>query len=152
VVDSKRRESIIILYERRISLSSNNKVSDQIKVFTDLLIKTKQDYEYAMSMVSQLDKEFDLDIGHEFELSPAKDKNKIATKARINRLDRRYYKNKAEEYEPIYKLITDPQNKKAFDQLTQVLGKVRKAESYHTERTYYPRVTKQNEIKKKIIA
>lgn len=133
-------------------MDSKVKVSEQIKVFTDLINQVKQNYEYSISMVEQLDKEYDLDLGHAFELSPSKEKNKLATKARTNRLDRRYYKDKAEEFEPIYKLISDSQFKKAFDQLPQVLGKVRKAESYHADRTYHPRVTKENAIKKRIIA
>jgi len=135
--------------------TENMKVSDKIKAFTDLLNDIKQNYEYAMSMVKQLDKEYDLDLGHEFELRTAKESAKIATKARRNRLDRRYYKDRAEELEPLYELIYSADNynnKKAFDKLQSVvLGATRKAENYHKDRTYKPRVNENNIIDKRLV-
>jgi hypothetical protein len=128
------------------------KVSLSVKEFMDFVSQVKSDYEYSYALVNQLDKQYGTDLAHELELSPSKDKNKIATKMRTNRLDRRYYKDIVEEIEPVYQLMTDPQHKKTFDMLNQVLGKVRKAEEYHKDRTYHPRVSKQDEIKKKIIA
>ena len=126
-------------------------ISKDISEFNSLIEKVKSDYEYASSMILQLDQEYYQDIAHAFELDPVCEKNKIATRARTNRLDRRYYKDIAEEYEPLYKLVTDKANVKSFELLKQVLGQTRKSESYHEKRTYRPRVTKDNKIEKKII-
>ena len=128
------------------------KVSESLKDFLDFADSTKADYNYSFDIVGQLDKKYNMDLTHELELKPAKEKNKIATKMRTNRLDRRYYKDIVEELEPIYAILNDPQYKKTFEMLKQALGKVRKAEEYHKDRTYYPRVKKQDEIKKKVIA
>lgn len=57
----------------------------------------------------------------------------------------RYFKDRVEEYQPIIDFITDPQNKKFIDKLTQVLGEVRKQERYRQNRTYYPRILKEKE-------
>jgi len=127
------------------------KKSDAISEFIKLLDKIKSDYDYSYSIVGQLDIKFNQDLTHDIELKPAKDKNKIATKMRTNRLDRRYYKDIVEECEPLYELMTNPQYKKAFDMIKQALGKTRKQEDYHANRTYKPRITKENEIVKKII-
>lgn len=130
---------------------SDKLVSEIIEDFLNLVSNTKSDYEYTKEIIKQLDIEYDIDIGHAFELNPTKDKGKLATRARINRLDRRYYKDINEEYEPLFKLVTDGRYKQAFDLLTQALGQTRKAESYHKDRSYKPRVTDDNKISKKII-
>ena len=89
--------------------------------------KLTQDYLHSL----ELD---DLDRG---------ERSKIATKLALNRKDRRYYKDRVEELEPIVEFFKDPNNKKVFDKLTQVLGVVRKQEEYHKTRTYKPRVLKE---------
>jgi hypothetical protein len=134
------------------TLNDRKKTSLQLKECLDFIDNVKHDYEYSFALVGQLDKQYNMDLTHELELSPAKDKNKIATKMRTNRLDRRYYKDIVEEFESIYQVITDEKYKKSIEMLRQALGKVRKAEEYHKDRTYYPRITKKNEIKKKVIA
>jgi hypothetical protein len=65
---------------------------------------------------------------------------KIARQLSINRRDRRYFKDRVEELEPIVNFFEDPANKKCFNQLTQLLGTVRQAENYHASRTYTPKV------------
>ena len=84
------------------------------------------------------------DYLHKLELDELNcaERSKIATKLAVNRKDRRYYKDRVEELEPIVSFFADQQNKKAFDGLTQVLGQVRKQEDYHKNRTYIPRVLK----------
>ena len=85
------------------------------------------------------------DYLHSLELDDLKcdERSKIATKLMINRKDRRYYKDRVEEFEPIVQFFDDPQNKKVLDKLKQVLGQVRKAENYHKDRIYIPRVLKE---------
>ena len=45
-----------------------------------------------------------------------------------------------EEHEEIVKFFQEPQHKKTLDQMTNLLGKVRKVEKYYRERQYFPRV------------
>mgnify|MGYP000504807012 CR=1 FL=1 len=52
----------------------------------------------------------------------------------------RCYKDLVEETEDLVKFFEEPQNKKTLDKMVQLLGKLRKVEKYHRERTYYPRV------------
>ena len=54
---------------------------------------------------------------------------------------RRDYKDAVEELEPI-RTFADS-NKKFVEQVKQLLGKVRKVEEYHAERSYKPRVLKE---------
>ena len=65
---------------------------------------------------------------------------KIAKLLSTNRRDRRYFKDRIEELEPIVTFFEDPANKKCFNQLTQLLGTVRQAENYHASRSYIPKV------------
>lgn len=85
------------------------------------------------------------DLLHSLELDnlPCAERSKLATKLAINRKDRRYYKDRVEELEPIAAFFSDPQNKKVLDKLAQVLGAVRKQEKYHETRAYKPRVLKE---------
>jgi hypothetical protein len=85
------------------------------------------------------------DYLHSLELGEMKcrERSKIATKLAENRRDRRYYKDRIEELEAIIRFFEDPQNKKMLDKLAQVLGQVRKAEAYHQNRAYVPRVLRE---------
>jgi hypothetical protein len=133
-------------------MTDRKKPSLSIKEFLDFAEHLKNDYEYCKALVDQLDKKYDKDLSHDLELKPAKEKNKIATKMRQNRLNRRYYKDILEEFEPLYTMMTDEKYKKTFDMLKQTLGRTRNAEEYHKDRTYYPRVKEKDEIKLKVIA
>lgn len=85
------------------------------------------------------------DYLHSLELDGlnCKERSKLATKLSINRKDRRYYKDRVEELEPVVLWMTDPTNAKAINQLKQVLGVCRKQETYHKDRTYTPKVLKE---------
>ena len=89
------------------------------------------------------------DLLHKLELEELKEneKRKLATQLRINRKDRRYFKDKVEELSPIYNFIFE--HKKIVNDLTKVLGDVRKQEKYHENRNYFPKVLKYNDYKKK---
>lgn len=84
------------------------------------------------------------DLLHEIELNgnDRQARNRAATQLRINRLDRRYYKDKAEESEPLNDFLQDKEVSRVMKKLEQVLGKVRKVEAYHESRTYHPRVNR----------
>ena len=83
------------------------------------------------------------DILHKMEDEKTKnsERNKLATKLAICRRDRRYYKDRVQELEPMIKFIQE--NRKMTNVLKQVLGEVRKIERYHADRTYYPRVMRE---------
>lgn len=82
------------------------------------------------------------DLLHKLELEDLKysERGKVATQLVENRKLRRYCKDEVEELDPIIKFIQE--NKKALNEMTQLLGAVRKAEKFHTNRNYTPRVLK----------
>ena len=55
------------------------------------------------------------DYLHSLELDDLRyeERNKVATKLAINRKDRRYFKDRVEEYEPIVKFLNEQKNKKS---------------------------------------
>lgn len=130
-------------------MKKEKKPSTYIEEFLNFLSDAKSKYNFAFDEVGQQDK-LTQDYLHSIELDNLKyeERNKIATKLVINGKDRRYYKDIVEEYEPIVEFLDDPNNKKIVNQLTQVLGKVRKQEERHKNRVYIPRVLKEgkNEI------
>lgn len=115
-------------------------VSEGIKQFTDFVKENSKLYQIALENMKTEDKRLQ-DFLHAIEFeSNAKKRSKICTKLHRSRVERRKYKDIVEEREEIVIFFSDPQHKKTLDQLSQLLGKVRKAEKYHKDRTYYPRV------------
>lgn len=115
-------------------------VSEKIKQFTDFLSEALSLYDIALDGMHKEEKRLQ-DFLHaiEFEAS-AKERSKICTKLHKSRMERRRYKDIVEELEEVVRFCSDQQNKKVLDQLTQLLGRVRKIEKYHRERQYIPRV------------
>ena len=122
------------------------KTSEIISAFIKLVEHTPKRYISAKVSVGVEDK-LTSDLLHEIELegTNCKIRSKTATRLRENRLDRRYYKDIVEELEPLYLFLDKKDNKKVIKELEQVLGKVRKVEEYHSDRTYYPRVNRMDE-------
>lgn len=118
-------------------IKSSQNISEFIKFLDDI----KSQYEY---FVEQLKIQDDLtqDLLHkiEFEEGGIKQRNKMATTLKNCRKDRRYYKDRIEEYQPIINFIENPSNSKTINNLKQTLGEVRKQENYHLNRFYKPRV------------
>lgn len=118
------------------------KQSEIISAFLKLVEKVRKEYEAARDMVNYMDKEL-TDIVHKAELEHLKqhEKARLMTELQKNRKERRYWKNKVDEYQPLYELFsTSKEFKPTVEQLKQVLGKVRKAENYLQYRKYKPRV------------
>lgn len=96
------------------------------------------------------------DLLHRLELErlTTSEKNKIATQLKYIRKDRRYWKDMIEELEPLANLFSTEGSASEHTQLgrrtqnllREALGAMRKAERYHAERTYYPRVFKNENI------
>lgn len=80
------------------------------------------------------------DLLHKLELENLSysERSKVATQLKNNRRIRRKYKDKIEIYEPLIQYFNE--NKRVFELLKQVLGKVRKIETKHETRTYTPKV------------
>ena len=119
----------------------DKKPSEYITEFLNFITEAKSQYNFCSEEVNNQDK-LTQDYLHSLELDNLKcgERSKLATKLAINRKDRRYYKDRVEELEPIVKFFEEPQHKKVLDKLTQALGQTRRAESYHKDRVYVPRV------------
>lgn len=114
--------------------------SEEIKKFLDFIDESRRLHAIAADGIKKEEKKLQ-DFLHAIEFeSNSKERSKICTKLHQSRLERRRNKDMAEELEEIVKFFQEPQHKKTLDQMTQLLGKVRKIEKYHAERTYYPRV------------
>lgn len=68
-----------------------------------------------------------------------KARNKMASQLELCRKERRWYKDRVEESNPVITFLADPQNKAAINKLRNVLGQVRKTERQHEVRAYCPR-------------
>lgn len=120
------------------------KNSEIISSFLKLIDSVSKEYQIAFDMVGEKDKET-IDFMHEVELNKLKqnEKAKMMTRLVEIRKERRYWKNKVDEYQSLNELLNDKEFKKTIEQLKQVLGKVRKAENYLEDREYKPRVIKE---------
>lgn len=113
------------------------KKSDVVTQFIQLTDVAKQISIVASDEVHKQDL-LTNDFLHQLELGSAKERNKIATQIATSRKDRRYYKDQIEEVQALLDWMES--NKKALNDLKQVLGKMRKTEEWHEDRVYVPRV------------
>lgn len=117
-------------------------VSNNIADFVSFVKEYKSRYRYCKEQISNCDKATQ-DILHKLELGSDKnEKNRLATQLKYIRKDRRYYKDIIEELEPFVKIFDDGHHMNFLNQIQSSIGAVRKAESYHAERHYNPRVLK----------
>lgn len=83
---------------------------------------------------------------HEIEFEPrAKERSKLCTKLHLSRKERRRYKDIFEETDDIVQFFNTGNNKKMLEQMNQLIGKVRKVEKYHVNRTYILRLKEGDE-------
>lgn len=122
----------------------DKKPSEYLTEFLNFVAEAQSQYRFCSEEVSNQDK-LTQDYLHSLELDGLKcdERSKVATKLAVNRKDRRYYKDRVEELEPIVQFFEEPQNKKMLNSMKQVLGVVRKSELYHKDRKYVPRVLKE---------
>ena len=124
-----------------------DKPSEQITNFINFITDAQSHYKFCKEE-QEKQEALTQDYLHSLELDGLNcgERSKIATKLAINRKDRRYYKDRVEELEPVVTFFEEPQNKKVFDKLQQVLGQVKKQERYHEYRTYIPKVLKESDV------
>lgn len=126
--------------ERNKGGSETLKNSEQIKAFLDFVEDCSSLNAMAREGISTEEKR-QQDLLHmiEFETS-SKKRGPIDTKLHRCRTSRRRYKDIFEETDDIVQFFREPQHKKTLEQLRQLLGKVRKVERYHQNRSYTLRV------------
>ena len=131
------------------------KTSKNIENFLNFYDAVKREYDIASEMVSQCDK-LTQDLLHRLELESlsTNEKNKIATQLKYCRKDRRYWKDIVEEVESFVTMFNQTEvslsdnkkkaeveaNRRFINMLRETLGKTRKQESYHANRSYKPRI------------
>ena len=131
------------------------KVSKNIESFLNFYDAVKRDYDTAFEMVNQCDK-LTQDLLHRLELESLStgEKNKIATQLKYCRKDRRYWKDIVEETESFVNMFNQTEaslsdgkkkaeveaNRRFINMLREALGKTRRQEGYHANRSYKPRI------------
>ena len=118
--------------------------SEKIKAFLDFVEECQELNSMARNGVAEEDKRHqDLIHAIEFEENPDRIAQ-IGMRIHQNRVERQVYKDLFEVTDPIVQFTQDSQNKKALDQMRQLLGKVRKVEKYHENRVYIPRIKEES--------
>lgn len=124
----------------------DKKPSEHISEFLNFVATAQVQHRLYKDEV-ELQEKLTQDYLHSLELDGLKrdERSKVATKLAINRKDRRYYKDRVEELEPIVQFFEEPQNKKVLDKMKQVLGATRNQEKRHIDRHYVPKILKAKE-------
>ena len=119
------------------------KTSEILSSFIKFLEQCKNEYYFCED---ELNKQEALtqDLLHKIEFNEGgrNERNRAATILKNCRQDRRAFKDRTEELEPLVSFICDESGKHLINQLKNVLGEVRKKENYHKNRFYIPRVLK----------
>ena len=130
-------------------LNISKKLSDFLSFYDESL----NVYKYCFDKVNECDK-LKCDLLHKLELGLFEDRNeerRIQTQLKYCLKDRRFYKDRVEELEPFMMLFLSKDKDKesivrqcsaAINHLKQSLGSVRRAENYHSDRSYKPRILK----------
>lgn len=115
--------------------------SKELENFLNFLDQSAKEYQYAYDKVSQEDRRLQ-DLLHEVEFAADRaERNRVATKLRSSRRERRKNKDIVKLYERIVRFTEDPNNRRIINQLRQLLGQQRKEEEYlRSKRVYKKRV------------
>ena len=134
-------------------------VSKNLSAFLSFYDEAMTAYKYYYDKVNECDK-LKCDLLHKIELEQFTDRNeekRAQTRLKYCLKDRRYYKDRVEELEPFVNLFLSKEKDReqivkacttAINQMkSNCLGAVRRAENYHKERTYKPRILKDDYFK-----
>ena len=118
-------------------MQERNLISENMADFLKFIKQAETEYDMALDMMKKCEK-LECDLLHQLEIEKLSvgDRNKLATKLRICLQDK---------YMPLVNILADVDIKKSIHKFEQVLGQIRKAESYHENRKYYPRIMKYEE-------
>ena len=133
-------ELLLERYEGQ-AMSKEAKTSEIIENFLNGIRGVVTTYPFEKEAVEVEDKRTQ-DLLHELELGPSDGKDKVATKLRKSRKERRIHKDYIEINESIYNYWTSPTGTAMMKQLTDILGTIRKQEKSKQNRIYIPRVEK----------
>jgi hypothetical protein len=129
------------------------RVSKKLEDFLTFYDQAVNTYKYCYEKVNECEK-LECDLKHKLEMGTYADANeerRIMTQLKYCLRDRRYYKDRVEELRPFVDLFQCKDKDReqivraassTVIQLRQALGGVRKAENYHADRTYKPRILK----------
>jgi len=113
------------------------KLSAEIERFLAVCDGYRAKYDAAVSMMETCDgKSSDFQHRIELERTTYRERAKLATAERQNRIERRKYKDITEQYATLSEALTNQNVIAAMKVLKEVLGKVRKVENYHETRKY----------------
>lgn len=114
--------------------------SEELRTFLRFVNECQALNEMARKEISREAKR-EQDLLHAIEFEPkAKERSKLCTKLHRCRQERRKYKDIFEETDDIVQFFNEKEHKKTLNQMQQLIGKVRKREEYHENRTYIPRL------------
>lgn len=128
-------------------------ISKKLSDFLSFYDEAVNAYKYCYEKVNECEK-LECDLKHKLELGRYNDRNeekRIQTQLKYCLRDRRYYKDRVEELAPFVLLFQAQDKDKenivrqcsaAINHMKQSLGSVRKAENYHADRSYKPRILK----------
>ena len=135
-------------------------VSKQIENFLNFYQTAKNDFMYAQEQLKKC-QDYTQDILHSLELDNLSysERCKLMTKLTACRKDRRYWKDRVEELEPLVGVFTVTadnvgkkadveRNAKVINMLREALGQTRRQENYHKDRKYTPRIFTRSEVTK----
>lgn len=110
-------------------------------IITEIVNEVIVNYESNFEQVGKFDKELQ-DILHSIELEdlPCKERYKLSTKLKTNRLERRKHKDIVENYSSIYNFLNSYNNKKTVLQFANELKRHIYLKSKMGQRTYVKRV------------
>lgn len=116
-------------------------LSQEIRNIIASFEQAEKDYRYAYDQVGLLDKETQ-DILHSLELDPItkNERNRLATRLQKVRKQRRIHKDTVQCNEPIVTFLQSEKGRNMINLLKEVLGKTRKIEDVHENRTYKQKV------------
>ncbi len=120
-------------------MEKQEKSSKNLEYFLNYIRETIVNYNYHNGALNVEDKRSQ-DLLHELELGPSKNKDRVATKLRKSRKERRIHKDFIEINTPIYDFFVSSEGKAVMHRLEEILGDMRKQEKHKQNRFYVPRV------------
>ncbi|MCI2056219.1 MAG: hypothetical protein LKJ86_03640 [Oscillibacter sp.] len=126
-------------------MDEEQKLSDRLSELITFLRSCEKEYQHCQAELQKVQLK-EQDLIHYIELYGQDDRYRchLATELRTVLMSRRAYKDWMEELEPLAAFLSAASKGKLTDELSQVLGDVRKAEKYHRDRVYRPRALPPN--------
>jgi len=118
--------------------------SESISYFCGTMDEARKDYNWCYEEVGRLE-QLTQDYLHKLELDNLnyKERAKVATALAKCRQERRSCKDTVEALTPLVEFLESDKGKNLLNLMKEVLGKTRKVEHKMENRTYHPRVLKE---------